>query len=242
MQLNQTWCNWPTNPIGLIEVIGGSYLSASPQISYKYLLESLEKKRLAIHAWSYIPSIDHQTQANQAWKHFRFCKKILEKEKGLKLKTIRIGHSLGCKLHLIAPDNGRNSDALISFAFNNFNANKSIPIVGKLSSKLNFETEFSPSTQETMKLIYQQYIQPNNLVINFSNDKFDQSQILLNCLIKRIKDSSSNLKLNGDHLTPVSFGLSKRLLGELTTKTKRSINLNALIDHIYSFILDLLSS
>ena len=66
-------------PTGIIEIIGGSYLSVTPQLSYKFFLEELSRYNLAIHTWRYIPAFDHQLQANQAWKNFRLCKNNLEK-------------------------------------------------------------------------------------------------------------------------------------------------------------------
>ena len=153
-QFDKVWCNWPSRPKGLIEMIGGSYLAASPNISYKKLLHSLAKKNFAIHTWSYIPGFDHQSQANEAWKDLRKCRLKLESRiVNISYKTIRIGHSLGCKLHLIAPDGGRNCNGLVAISFNNFKADKSIPMLRKMSKRLNFQTEFSPSPIETLNLI-----------------------------------------------------------------------------------------
>tara|TARA_Y100001968_G_scaffold166962_2_gene152939 strand:- start:89 stop:829 length:741 start_codon:yes stop_codon:yes gene_type:complete len=233
--IEQTWCNWPSRPIGLIEFIGGSYLSASPHISYKYLLEDLARKGLAIHAWAYLPSFDHQSQANTAWKDFRACRKILESRVGIKLNPLRLGHSLGSKLHLISPDRGRNSEALISISFNNFNVNRSIPIIGKLSSKLNFETGFSPSPKETLDLIYKNYLQSKNLIISFSNDQLDQSSILFNCLQKRLEDATIQIQLEGDHLTPVSSGLRQNLFGNWATDSSKLKTLQILVERIIIF-------
>ena len=67
--------------------------------------------------------------------------KILEKRVGLITKSIRLGHSLGCKLHLLSPDGGRNSDGLVAISFNNFKADKSIPLLKKMSRRLNFQTQ-----------------------------------------------------------------------------------------------------
>ena len=232
---NQIWCNWPARPIGLMEVIGGSYLSASSHITYKYLLNSLNQNGLAIHTWNYLPSLDHQAQATQAWKDFRTCKKILESRIGIGLNPIRMGHSLGCKLHLLAPDGGRNSKSSIFISFNNFNINRSIPAVSKLSSKLNFEAEFNPSSKETLRLIYQQYIQINNLIINFSNDNLDQSKVLLKCLKRREKDNSRNIELVGNHLTPISAGLRQNLLGEWAVDENKIKILNSLIEVVFKY-------
>ena len=66
---------------------------------------------------------------------------------------IRIGHSLGCKLHLIAPDGGRKSNSFIGLSFNNFKIDKSIPFLSKAKKKLKIQAEFSPSPSETMRII-----------------------------------------------------------------------------------------
>ncbi|MGA0307935.1 MAG: DUF1350 family protein, partial [Vulcanococcus sp.] len=63
-QRGSLWCWTPPQPRGLIEFIGGSYLAATPQISYRRLLEALARRGMAIHAWSYVPGFDHQAQAN----------------------------------------------------------------------------------------------------------------------------------------------------------------------------------
>tara|TARA_Y100001968_G_scaffold303639_1_gene317960 strand:+ start:6428 stop:7120 length:693 start_codon:yes stop_codon:yes gene_type:complete len=222
-------------PIGLIEIIGGSYLSASPQLSYKRLLEGLSKKGFAIHAWQYIPAFDHQAQANQAWKDLRKCRKKLELRVGKKHIPIRLGHSLGCKLLLLSPDGGRNSKASILISFNNFNATKSIPMLRKLSLKLNFQTEFSPDPQQTLQLISEHYFQSNNLLINFKDDKLDQSPSLLKHLQKRSNDDSTLIELKGNHMTPASAGLRQSLLGEWANNSSKENNIATLIGSIYNY-------
>ena len=229
------WCSWPSNPIGIIEYIGGSYLAVSPHICYKCLLESLVSKNFAIHAWNFIPTFDHQSQANEAWRDLRFCKSKLEQRVNSNLKSIRIGHSLGCKLHLLSPDKGRNSCSMIAISFNNFKASNSIPLLNKFASKLNFETEFSPSPQETLRYILNHYQQSKNLIINFSNDKIDQSRYLLDCLKKRDIDSSLQITLTGDHLTPVSSGLRKNLLGEWSKNINKLKNIETLTEKIFDY-------
>ena len=218
-------------------MIGGSYLASSPQITYKRLLEGLFNKNLAIHTWRYIPGFDHQLHANQAWKNFRICKKQLELRIGETLQTIRVGHSLGCKLHLLSPDLGRNSKSLITLSFNNFKADKSIPMLGKVKKKLNIASEFSPSPSETMNLISQKYLQPKNLLIRFKNDQLDQSLILLKSLQKRKIDRSKILDLEGDHLTPASIGIRKTLFGNQSQNDPKSKSIKAIIQSIDSFFL-----
>ena len=211
-RINNVSCQWPSRPVGLIEIIGGSYISIKPEITYKRLISSLLKKNFAVHSWAYIPNFDHQLQSNQAWKQFRLSRKILEKRVGLISKSIRLGHSLGCKLHLLAPDGGRNCNGLVAISFNNFKADKSIPLLKKMSKNFNFQTEFSPSPSETLNLIKEHYEQINNLLIRFKNDKLDQNNLLLKSLKERNSDKSKLIQIEGNHLTPVSIGLREKLI------------------------------
>ncbi len=72
---------------------------------------------------------------------------------------------MGCKLHLLAPDGGRGSNRLVALSFNNFTANQSIPLLGVVAPSLGVSTEFSPSPQETLRLITAHYQQAMNLVV-----------------------------------------------------------------------------
>jgi len=211
-RISDVSCQWPSRPIGLIELIGGSYISIKPEVTYKRLISGFLQRNFAVHSWGFIPNFDHQLQANYAWKQFRQSRKVLEKRIGIKLKSIKLGHSLGCKLHLLSPDGGRNCDGLVAISFNNFNADKSIPLLRKMSQKLNFQTEFSPSPSETLNLIREHYTQINNLLIKFKNDNLDQNDLLLKSLKERPSDKSKIILLEGNHLTPVSIGIREKLL------------------------------
>ena len=230
--INDVFCQWPSRPIGLIEIIGGSYLCIKPEITYKRIIEALFKKNFAVHAWSFIPIFDHQIQANQAWKSFRSCKKILEKRVGTIMEPIRLGHSLGCKLHLLAPDGGTGCKGFLAISFNNFAANKSIPMLRKISDKLSLQAEFSPSPNETLNLIHKYYEQHNNLIISFKNDNLDQSSILLDCLKEKGLENSRRLELNGSHLTPVSLGLRGKLLKSNFKDSPKYKSIDSIIDVI----------
>ena len=228
-QYENTWSIWPPNPIGLVEVIGGSYFSASPQISYKNLLEGLSAQNFAIHAWSYLPGLDHQSLANTAWKELRYCRQILNERLQRDISVLRLGHSLGCKLQLLAPDGGRNCDGVISISFNNFSAIKSIPLINKITPKLGIKSEFKPSPNETIEIIGSNYLQKKNLIINYSNDRFDESNLLIEILKRRINDESENISIRGDHLTPISTGFRRKLLGNLSNTAVKNRNINDLI-------------
>ena len=231
-RISDVSCQWPSRPVGLIELIGGSYISIKPEVTYKRLISGLLQRNFAVHSWGYIPNFDHQLQANQAWKQFRQSRKILEKRVGLIPKSIRLGHSLGCKLHLLAPDGGRNCDGLVAISFNNFRADKSIPLLRKMSRKLNFQTEFSPSPSETLNLIKEHYEQINNLLVRFKDDNLDQSNLLLKSLKGRDSDKSEIIQLDGNHLTPVSLGLREKLINSNSKSQLKYKNINLIVDQI----------
>ena len=231
-RINDVFCHWPSRPIGLVEIIGGSYVSIKPEIAYKRIISELLQKNFAIHSWSYIPNFDHQIQANLAWKQFRFSRQILEKQFGSQKRSIRFGHSLGCKLHLLAPDGGRNCNGLVAISFNNFKADKSIPMLKKISKRLNFQSEFSPSPLETLNLISEHYEQTNNLLISFKHDNLDQSNILLKLLKERKFDKSEIMQLGGNHLTPVSLGLREKLLKSNSESFLKYKTIDLIVDQI----------
>ena len=192
---------------GTLEFIGGSYLAASPQLSYRRLLEALASLGWRVRAWSYVPGFDHQDQANLAWRRFRQLR-------GADGALLRLGHSLGCKLHLLAPDGGRGSSALVALSFNNFSAERSIPLLAELGQQFNFRSEFSPSPEQTLTQVALTYRQPRNLLVRFNRDQIDQSKRLLGVLQARPDDASELQELPGDHLAPASAGLRQNLLGK----------------------------
>ncbi|BEV36392.1 DUF1350 family protein [Synechococcus sp. M16CYN] len=227
-QRGSIWQLRPSWPKGLVEFIGGTYLAATPQVSYKRLLENLCEADLAIHAWTYIPGLDHQGQARDAWMAFRQSRRQLEDRSGTLLSPLRLGHSLGCKLHLLAPDGGRGDHGLVALSFNNFQADQSIPLLKEIAPRLGIKTEFSPGPQETLRLIARSYVQERNLVVSFGRDELDQSDDLLQALRQRARDSTEFLRLPGDHLTPASAGLRRNLLGAWADDPKRVSIINRL--------------
>ncbi len=198
-------------PAPLLEFIGGSYLAATPQLSYRRLLEAMAQRGWQVRAWSYVPAFDHQQQANTAWRRFR---ELRQQPSGLaSAPVLRLGHSLGCKLHLLAPDGGRGCAGLAALSFNNFSAERSVPLLAELGTQFGFRSEFSPSPAATLELVQRAYRQRRNLVVRFNADQIDQSARLLDVLRERPGDASELLELPGDHLSPASGGLRRQLLG-----------------------------
>jgi hypothetical protein len=227
-QQGSLWTLLPERPRHLIEFIGGSYLAATPQVSYRRLLESFARQGCSVRAWSYVPGFDHQAQANQAWKLFRTARER-QPMPGEPL-PLRLGHSLGCKLHLLAPDNGRGCSGLAALSFNNFSAERSVPLLAELAPRLGISTEFSPSPEETLRLIARDYRQPRNLLVRFNRDGLDQSQRLLAVLQARPEDCSKLVERPGDHLTPASAGLRQNLLGNWADDPARQRQIDELAE------------
>lgn len=234
-QQGSIWQLRPSRPRGLIEFIGGSYLAATPQVSYRRLLETLVASGFAINAWAFVPGFDHQNQAQQAWKDLRRARRRLEERVGPLPSPARLGHSLGCKLHLLAPDGGRGCGSFIALSFNNFEADRSIPLLGEIAPRLGMETEFSPSPKETLRLIQSRYLQQRNLVVRFGEDELDQSDDLIRTLQRRQEDASEFRHLPGDHLTPASAGLRRNLLGAWAESSQRQRQIERLQDLIVSW-------
>ena len=234
--LHNSYCYWPAKPKKVIEFIGGSYLASKPNITYKRLIETFTKKNYAVHAYQYLPQFDHQELAIKAWKDLKNCKRTLVKRLNEEISTVRVGHSLGCKLHLISPDGGRNCEKFISISFNNFGANESIPFLKNLSKNFEFKSEFSPSPKKTLEIIEKTYIQNNNLLIKFDSDKLDQTDSLLSSLRKRNYDNTKGVLLKGNHTLVASAGLREDFLGKWADDDLKKRSIKKIIEMVDKFI------
>ena len=228
-QRGPLWCLDPAGAERRLEFIGGSYLAATPQLSYRRLLEALADRGWQVRAWSYVPGFDHQSQANEAWRAFRADRQGGGDPAGA-ARPLRLGHSLGCKLHLLAPDGGRGASGLAALSFNNFSAERSVPLLADMGQQFGFRSEFSPSPAETLRLVGQGYRQPRNLLVRFSRDGLDQSRRLLPVLQERPHDATELRELPGDHLTPASAGLRRNLLGDWADDPARQRQIERLAD------------
>jgi hypothetical protein len=221
-----------------LEFIGGTYLATRPHISYRRLLESCVQRGWAVRAWSYVPGFDHQSQANDAWRLFRadrLAEARAAAEPELRTQVLRLGHSLGCKLHLLAPDGGRRCEALVALSFNNFSAERSVPLLAEMGQHFGFRSEFSPSPEQTLELVRRGYRQSRNLLVRFRRDELDQSTRLLDALRMRQEDSSELIELAGDHLTPARAGLRRNLLGDWADDPARQRRFERLADTLLAW-------
>ena len=132
-EISGNWGLSPRHPVGVIHFLGGAFVATAPHLTYRWLLENLANHGYVVIATPFVNTLDHEAIAQSVLKSFEFT---LEKLKDLGLIRKRylpiygVGHSMGCKLHLLIgtiPGIDRAGNILISF--NNFSANKAIPFI-----------------------------------------------------------------------------------------------------------------
>lgn len=204
-EISGNWVYIPRQPRAVIHFLGGAFVAAAPHLTYRLLLEDLAKQGYVIIATPFINTFDHRAIASEVYNRFEDTLELLYKRRYLPaedLPVYGVGHSMGCKLHLLIGsmyDVDRAGNILISF--NNFSARDAVPLMGQMPQEFNME--FSPNPQETLKLIAEYYDVPQNLIVKFSNDTLDQSYTLGQTLKQIFPGQISTLTINGSHITPL---------------------------------------
>lgn len=198
------WLLTPPQPKGIIHFLGGAFVATAPQVTYSRLLTALAQDGFLIIATPFINTVDHRAIATEIyWKLQRTLRYLQEYElRGRDLPIYGLGHSMGCKMHLLICSEfavQRAGNILISF--NNFPVEKSIPFAEMLAPSLG--VEFIPSPREFMNLVEDDYPIPRNLLIQFSQDELDQTNRLAFLLKARFPGLITQLQLRGTHVTPM---------------------------------------
>ena len=194
----------PSQPKGIIHFLGGAFVATAPQVTYSWLLESLAQEGYAIIATPFLNDLNHSAIAQRALNRFETAYQRL----GLFRRYLPIyglGHSMGCKLHLLINslyDVQRSGNLLISY--NNYPARKSVPFVEQLNSLVEFDLEFTPSPERTYEIVKSDYQASRTLLVRFQNDTIDQTEQLKSVLEETSPHLISYLQLSGNHLTPVN--------------------------------------
>ena len=163
-------------------------------------------------ATPFINTFDHGAIAQEVLTTFEqgliyLKKRVLTQQY---LPIYGLGHSMGCKVHLLigslhAVERAGN----IFMAFNNYPAKRSIPLLEQIIDfSPALEVEFTPSPEEVNRLIAEQYEVRRNLLIKFRNDTLDQTRPLTETLRQRFPDMTSLQILKGSHTTPVAQDVS----------------------------------
>ena len=198
----------PPRPIAIVHFLGGAFVASAPQLTYSLLLEYLAEQGYVVIATPFVNTFDHTAIAQSVSQSFERALETLQTRGLLRRRYLPIyglGHSMGCKLHLLIGSLfpvERAGNILISF--NNFAARDAVPLVEQFSQfSPAFAVEFTPSPLETNRLVAKQYQVRRNLLIKFTNDTIDQTVPLVAVLEQRFPSMISTQTLNGSHLTPL---------------------------------------
>lgn len=199
--------------------LGGAFVASAPHLTYRWLLEQVARQGYAVVATPFVNTLDHGTIARDVLWTFEDGLEDLFATRRLKRRGLPIygmGHSMGCKLHLLIGSLysvRRAGNILISF--NNYAARQSIPLVEQLSSVM--PVEFTPTPDEMNRLIRDRYQVRRNLLVRFSKDTIDQTAGLHRILDRRFPGLVTLQQLGGDHQTPLGQDMSWPVVGEVFT-------------------------
>lgn len=219
IEVSKNWVLIPPRPKAIVHFLGGAFVATAPQITYRWLLEQIAQQGYIVIATPFINTLNHGIMAKKVLWTFEDGLEDLYSSRRLRQRSLPIyglGHSMGCKLHLLIGSLfpvKRAGNILISF--NNYAARESIPLVEQLSSMM--EVEFTPSPGQTNCMVQERYQIRRNLLIKFTKDTLDQTAILNQILQRRFPGMVALQQLGGDHLTPINQDLSRSSVGESFT-------------------------
>ncbi|MBD1920464.1 DUF1350 family protein [Microcoleus sp. FACHB-831] len=219
-EISGSWVLIPQHPIGIVHFLGGAFVAAAPQLTYRWLLEQVAKQGYAVVATPFVNTLDHSAIAGNVLLSFNGVLDELRQKAILRRRYLPIyglGHSMGCKLHLLIGSLfqvERAGNILISF--NNYAARDAIPFVGQFNFSPAFNVEFTPSPVETNNIIAQKYNVARNLLVRFTNDTIDQTTGLSELLQKRFPNMVAMQILAGTHVTPLGQDISWQAGKEFT--------------------------
>jgi hypothetical protein len=198
-------------PRALLHFLGGALVGASPQLTYRYLLERLSSNGYLIVATPYQLSFDHLTTCDEIIDKFERVAPMLAREYGA-VPVVGLGHSCGSLLHVLItslfPDTPRAANALMSY--NNRGVGEAVPFFEELIVPL-----FSDKDRNGSRLI--------KAAITVAREKYNgrvpSDDALLN-LIKElpspIPGQSINSLLGDGLLSPSLISIPKPLRESLT--------------------------
>ncbi len=209
-EISGNWVLIPPKPVGIVHFLGGAFVATAPHVTYRLLLEAIAEKGYIVIATQFVNTFDHSAIAEQVLRNFERALIRLE-ERGILgngyFPIYGIGHSMGCKLHLLIGSRypvERAGNVLISF--NNFAARDAVPLMEQFNTAFantSFSVEFTPSPAQTNDIIREHYRVRRNLLIKFTNDTIDQSVILSEILQERFSEMVTIQILAGSHTTPL---------------------------------------
>ena len=208
-EISGNWVLVPDRPIAIIHFLGGAFVATAPQLTYRRLLEFLGAQGYVVVATPFVNTFDHVEIAKSVLKSFDRTLDLLH-DRILQRRSLPIygmGHSMGCKLHLLIGSLFRVERAgNILISFNNYSAQQAVPLVEQFTQFFSPQTlsiEFTPSPQETNQIISDRYQVRRNLLIKFSDDTIDQTLPLAQLLEDCFPTMIATRRIRGNHLTPL---------------------------------------
>ena len=197
----------PKHPMAIIHFLGGAFVGTAPNFTYRWLLEQLAKEGYVIIATPFVNTFDHLAIARNVLNRFESILDRLQTNNLLGqgyLPIYGVGHSMGCKLHLLIGSLfsvERSGNILMSF--NNYPVKKAIPFLDKIEIEDVLNLEFTPSPDETKIIIKKDYGIRRNLLIKFTQDTIDETMVLTPILTEKYPNFVALQSLSGNHLTPL---------------------------------------
>ncbi|KAK7360939.1 hypothetical protein VNO77_02958 [Canavalia gladiata] len=117
-----------SKPNFVVHFIGGIFVGAAPQLTYRWFLERLSEKGVLVIATPYASGFDHFLIADEVQFKFDRCYRVLQ-ETIQDLPIFGVGHSLGSVIHLLIGSRyavQRSGNVLM--AFNNREASSAVPL------------------------------------------------------------------------------------------------------------------
>lgn len=200
------WVLTPPRPRAVVHFLGGAFVGGLPHLIYDGLLARLARVGCAIAATPYPTYPDHAAIAKAASQQFRTTR---QRMRWSNLPAIALGHSLGCKLHLLDACRAYQTEAAsapllrgaILMAYSNASFRQALPWGGWVPAPL--APEFSPTPQATERAIVRHYPAVPTLAIAFERDDIADMDTLHGQLQQRLGDCAllNYQKLAGDHGT-----------------------------------------
>jgi hypothetical protein len=210
-EISGNWVLVPPHPIAVVHFLGGAFVGATPNLTYRWLLEQLGRSGYLAIATPFVNTLDHTAIARLVLNRFDHLLAKLQQKRGVgqSLPIYGLGHSMGCKLHLLIGSlYGVERAGNVLISFNNFPIRRSIPLFEQFEIDRTLGLEFTPTPEETESLILKNYGIRRNLLIQFIKDDIDQTQTLHPILCDRFPQMVTALTLPGNHLTPLGQELS----------------------------------
>ncbi|WP_121970870.1 DUF1350 family protein [Leptolyngbya sp. BC1307] len=215
-EVSGNWFLVPERPRAIIHFLGGAFVAAAPHLTYRWLLEALYQEGYAVIATPFVNTFDHGAIAHETLITFEQGLTYLGKQRPelLALPIYGLGHSMGCKVHLlIGSIHSARRAGNMFVSFNNYPARKSIPLLDQALQQarqfvpdlqLDTRMEFVPSPEQTLDLIGTQYETPYNLLVKFRSDTIDQTRPLSDVLVRRFPQTTTVKIIQGSHTTPIA--------------------------------------